>query len=429
MTRENRSEYDVIIVGAGLVGASFALSVAAGKEGGELSIALIEANSGGESPELPGYDPRVVALTPHSQRLFERLGVWPQMVAQRVSPYLDMEVWDAEGTGKINFTSDQVQQPCLGHIVENRVVLAALISAVETHDSITLIRPERVKQVLLPIEGVESHLSRGSAVSGDTSIIKRDAGAVSVLLESGDRLDGALLVAADGAQSKVRSLVNLPTREWGYGQKAIVTTVYTSEPHLQTAYQRFLSTGPLAFLPLQGNDNEMFASSIVWSADEDFADHLMSLDDRAFCQRLASSFERRLGEITRIEKRYCIPLRQRHAIDYFKSGVALIGDAAHSIHPLAGQGVNLGLLDCQVLAGEILRAKERSIPLGETQILRRYQRQRKGNNLAMMGFMEAFKRLFGSDDIALRWLRNEGMGQLDKVPLVKNTIIRQAMGL
>ncbi len=410
MSTENHANYDVIIVGAGLVGASFALSLAIHSAENALKVALVEASPAGGAPDLTHFDPRVVALTPHSQQLFETLNVWADMKRQRVSPYMDMQVWDAEGTGRIDFNCGQVQQPCLGHIVENSVVLSSVLDAVEKETSITVLRPAKVEQVLLPHED-----SQGEGVT--------------VLLESGEPLRGKLLVAADGAHSRVRELVNLPTREWAYGQKAIVTTVYTEKPHQQTAYQRFLETGPLAFLPLSCEDHRASASSIVWSADESLADQLMALSDDDFCLSLAQSFEHRLGAVTQVEKRYCIPLHQRHATKYFKAGVALIGDAAHTLHPLAGQGVNLGLLDCEVLSEEIVRASKRSIALGDEQILRRFQRRRRGNNLAMMGLMEGFKRLFGSDDVTLRWLRNEGMGTLNNVPLVKNSLIREAMGL
>ena len=407
MTAFGETNFDIIVVGAGLVGATCALSLALDGNG-ELNIALIEAGPETAQPDLTHFDPRVVAITPHSQAMFQRLGVWQDMVAQRVSSYQDMYVWDAEGTGHISFNAQQVQQACLGHIVENSVALAAIMNAVERHPAITIVRPARVKQLVLPHE---THAQ------------------VSVVLESGDIVRGQLLVAADGANSKLRTLANLPTREWAYGQKAIVTSVQTAKSHRRTAYQRFLSSGPLAFLPLQDSRGQCTSSSIVWSADEAVADSMMALNDEDFCEALGLAFEHRLGEITQVDKRFCIPLQQRHAIDYFTPGMALVGDAAHTLHPLAGQGVNLGLLDSEVLTSEIVRAHQRSIPLGEPQILRRYQRQRKTSNLGMMGLMEGFKRLFASDDLGVRYLRNAGMKHLDQLPLLKNTIIRQAMGL
>ena len=407
MTMCEETEFDLIVVGAGLVGATCALSLASGGNG-ELNIALIEAGPETAQVDLANFDPRVVALTPHSQALFQRLGVWQNMVSQRVSPYQDMYVWDAEGTGHISFNAQQVQQACLGHIVENSVALAAIMNAVEQHPAITIIRPARVKQLVLPSDA-------------QTQVL--------VILESGETVKGSLLVAADGANSKLRSLANLPTREWAYGQKAIVTSVQTAKSHQRTAYQRFLSSGPLAFLPLQDDRGQGTSSSIVWSADEALADRMMALNDEEFCEALGAAFEYRLGAITHVDKRFCIPLVQRHAIDYFAPGMALVGDAAHTLHPLAGQGVNLGLLDSEVLSSEILRAYQRSIPLGEPQILRRYQRQRKTGNLGMMAMMEGFKRLFASDELGVRYLRNAGMKRLDHWPLLKNTIIRQAMGL
>jgi len=410
MAMSKQQEFDIIVVGAGLVGAAFALSLAAIKANQSLSIGLIEAGKiPCDEPDLSVYDPRVVALTAASKALLEQAGAWDEIVQQRVSPYFDMSVWDAEGTGSIEFAAAEVQQPALGYIVENSVALRALHQRLQDCPNICVLQGEKIEQVLLP------------SSSGGKQVL--------AILASGQTLKAPLLVAADGAQSKVRTLVNLPVREWDYGQKAIVTTIKCERSHSQTARQRFLRSGPLAFLPLADEENKGCFSSIVWSCDTDKAEQLMALDDEAFCNQLGQAFEHRLGRVEQTAERFCLPLWQRHAKDYYKPGVALVGDAAHTIHPLAGQGVNLGFQDAAMLAQEIERACERGIPLGETQILRRYQRVRKQDNLAMMAAMESFKRLFGSDDMLLRWLRNEGMRRVDSLSFLKNTVVKRAMGL
>jgi len=262
-------------------------------------------------------------------------------------------------------------------------------------------------------------------------------------LDEGSQLTADLLVAADGAQSRLRDLAGFGVREWAYGQKAIITSVRTERPHGYTARQRFMHTGPLAFLPLQwrpsgtggevpesdGRAWDSHYSSIVWSADSRLAEELMALDDAAFCRRLTRDFEARLGAVEACDRRYAIPLYQRHARNYVRPGVALVGDAAHSIHPLAGQGVNLGLKDVAALARQLNRGLERGLPLSEPSLLRRYQRQRLGDNLGMMAVMESFKHLFGSTAPEWIWLRNEGLRRVDALPLVKNTLARKAMGV
>jgi len=208
-----------------------------------------------------------------------------------------------------------------------------------------------------------------------------------------------------------------------------VATVQTSTAHARTAWQRFMPSGPLALLPLDSGDGDQQFCSIVWSATPDHAQTLMALDDESFCVALAAAFEHRLGAITAVSKRFMFPLRQRHAVDYVAPGIALVGDAAHTIHPLAGQGINLGLLDVIALAQELKHASLRGLSCGDASVLRRYQRMRKGHNLLMMGVMEGFKRLFEQPALPLRWLRNEGLRQVDAKPWLKREIMRQAMGL
>ena len=396
-------EFDIAIVGAGLVGASLACAIAQQLQATSLRIALIEASDDIHNYDGESFDPRVVALTQASQNLLTRLGVWEEIEHARVCAYRDMHVWDGEGTAEIHFNTADVRANHLGHIVENSVVVNALRKKITEYSQITLIQPAYVKS-----------LDNGNGVT--------------IILDNGNTLVTRLLVAADGAHSTVRELANFETREWEYGHKAIITTVQTELSNQLTAWQRFMRTGPLAFLPLS-TINEKHFCSIVWSAQSDFADELMQLNDEDFCNRLAHSFEYKLGKIINTAERFVIPLRQRHAKTYIQPHIVLVGDAAHNIHPLAGQGVNLGLLDVNVLAQEIERALQRKIPLNDFSILRRYQRQRLTNNLIMMSAMEGFKRLFGSESLVLTWLRNAGMRQLNSLTELKKIIVKAAMGL
>jgi 2-octaprenylphenol hydroxylase len=218
------------------------------------------------------------------------------------------------------------------------------------------------------------------------------------------------------------------TREWDYGHRAIVATVQVAEPHRDTAWQRFLPSGPLAFLPLPGTEDAHFCS-IVWSVEEQLADRLLELEDEAFCRDLDRAFEGNLGGVIGSGPRFAFPLRQRHAVDYVQPGVALVADAAHTIHPLAGQGINLGLQDVSALAQELIAGRERGISPGRPEVLARYQRRRKGENLLMMGAMDGFKRLFEHQALPARWLRNAGMRGVGRIAPLKQRLMRHAMGI
>lgn len=401
-------DYDVIIAGAGMNGAAMACAIAQLPQAASLRIAIIDAAPAATHYQGSDFDPRVVALTPRSDQLLDQLDCWQSIVDDRSCIYTDMAVWDGEGNASIHFDCDEVRLPYLGHIVESSVVVRALHRQVQRCSNIDFLHPARLV-----------NLQKNNAAAG--------AAFTQVALEDGRQFTARLLIAADGAQSGVREMAGFATREWDYQQQAIVTTVALSQSHQFTAWQRFMRCGPLAFLPLRNGDNTQYCS-IVWSADTALANELMALSDNDFCSRLSRAFEYRLGDVQSVAERHCIPLRQRHAQHYFKPGIVLIGDAAHSIHPLAGQGVNLGFQDVIALTAEIERALQRGIPLQDLSILRRYQRQRLADNLAMMAAMEGFKRLFGQKSLGVTWLRNVGLRVFATVPLLKKFIVRQVTG-
>ncbi|WP_312518428.1 2-octaprenyl-3-methyl-6-methoxy-1,4-benzoquinol hydroxylase [Stutzerimonas nitrititolerans] len=393
---------DLIIVGAGMVGSTLALAL----QDAGLKIVLIDAGPLQAQPFAAedAFEPRVSALSAASQRILERVGAWSGIAGRRASPYGEMQVWDGSGTGHIHFTAASVHAEVLGHIVENRVVQDALLDSLQASGSVEMIAGARLERLDPLDEGWELELA------------------------DGQRLVTPLLVAADGANSTVRRLSGCETREWDYLHHAIVTSVRCAEPNRRTAWQRFTDDGPLAFLPLQREGDEHWCS-IVWSVPEDEASRLMALDDEAFRAALGRAFEYRLGEVLEVDPRLCIPLRQRHAKRYVQPGLALIGDAAHTIHPLAGQGVNLGLLDAATLAEVIQAAQARGEQPGLLRVLGRYERRRMPHNLAMMAAMEGFERLFQADPPLVRWLRNAGLKGVQALPEAKALFVRQALGL
>ncbi|MEY6432526.1 UbiH/UbiF/VisC/COQ6 family ubiquinone biosynthesis hydroxylase [Thioalkalicoccus limnaeus] len=393
---ESTTHQDLLVIGGGLVGAA----VAAACAGRGLSIAVIEARPPVRNGPADHGDPRVCALNRASQRILSRLGVWGRITELGVSPYRRMEVWDAIGGGRIQFDSADLGEPDLGHIVENRILQSALWERLEHCPEVTLIAPARIMDLTL---GAESAL---------------------VTLHDGRQIAARLVVGADGRDSRVREFAGIGTRGWDYDQRAIVTTARTEWPHAETAWQRFLPTGPVAFLPLADG-----RCSIVWSAVEGYAQTLLALSDEAFCEALGEAIEHRLGRILAVGPRTAFALRLQHATNYCQPRLALVGDAAHAVHPLAGQGLNLGLLDAAELAAAIDRAIDRGRDIGSFATLRRYERARRGDNWVMLLAFDGLKRLFGNDQAWLAFARSLGLGLTDRLGPVKNHLGATALGI
>ncbi|MFM1897108.1 MAG: hypothetical protein RLZZ385_2182 [Pseudomonadota bacterium] len=413
MKTDQTVDFDIVIAGGGMVGAALACALT----GKGLSIAVLDARAFSADAIAarqlqPGFDLRVSAIAPLSRDLFIKLGIWDAMTAIRVSPYQRMQVWDGDGTGAIDFHAEDVQQTELGFIIENSVILAALYERLLALPDVTVIAPAQVER-LTCLPGLNDPFAARAIVHST----------------DGQSWRCALLVAADGPDSRVRQLAGFRTREWDYKHHALVTTVCTDLPHQGTALQRFMTDGPLAFLPLQGPPGEAGNyCSIVWSTVPARVQELLAMQDTEFASALAAAIEHRLGDIQWVGTRGSFPLRQRHAVDYAKDNIVLAGDAAHTIHPLAGQGVNLGLQDVGALAREIDRQVQRGRPVNDPAMLGRYQRQRSGHNLMMMLMMEGFQHFFAQQSLPLRWIRNAGLSGVDRLPLIKNQLIRQAAG-
>lgn len=395
-----------------MVGASLACLL----KGSSLRIALIDQRpiNNDESffdKQQPKFDPRVSAFTKASKQLFKELGVWQNIIDKRSCGYQNMQVWDAQGTGSIHFSAADINQTELGTIVENSIVTTALHSKLVEIKNLQVLPPFTLEKLRELQTGGEQLLQLESS--------------------EGVILNTKLLIAADGANSKIRQLANFTTKEWDYNHQALVTTVRTEKPHMATARQRFLETGPLAFLPLSSRhgSRDQHYCSIVWSMVPEKAEEIMSLPEEEFKIQLALALENELGAVQWADQRFVFPLRQRHATEYVKDNIVLVGDAAHTIHPLAGQGANLGLLDVKALAKELIRGCEAGRDIADATVLRRYQRQRIGHNLGMMWVMEGFKRVFAEQNLTVRWLRNIGMNSVDNMSIVKNQLARRAMGL
>jgi 2-polyprenylphenol 6-hydroxylase len=346
---------------------------------------------------LIAWDIRTFALTRASEKIFRNLGVWDKLM--RVHPFSDMHVWDIQGS--IHFDCTQLAEPSLGYIAEQKVLQTALNERLQQFENVSIFRPAHIQQVM------------------------QQQRTVQVTLSTGEHLQARLLVGAEGANSALRTLVGIPFRLQDYAQQAIIANVQTECSHQNTAWQRFLRTGPLAFLPLYDPQH----CSIVWSADTPVAQNLMRLSDEAFLDTLSESFAHRLGQVTATSPRLLFPLQRRTAETYIKPRIALVGDAAHTVHPLAGQGVNLGLLDVAALSDVILHADKMRQDIGLYATLKRYERWRKTHNLLVANAMSGFKSLFGSQLPIVQWARNVGLQFTDTATPVKHLLMRHTMGL
>ncbi len=386
-------EFDIAVAGAGMVGACAAYALALNG----YRVALIEA-----SPEPTEtrhdndeYDLRVSAISPRSRAILDALGIWRRLPAARVCYYEQMSIWHQHGSARVEFDAVDIARDNLGAIVENRLIQDALQQACRELTGIHWYRPDRV-----------------------AALLDDDEAGLTLRLESGVVLRAQLLLAADGRHSPTRRLAGIQVRAGSYGQTALVANVTTEQPHAYTAWQRFLATGPLAFLPLANGQ-----SSIVWSCDDDFAAEMAVLDDADFRAALSDAFEYRLGAVTACSERQQLPLVWQACDDWLMRRVLLIGDAAHAVHPLAGQGVNLGFSDVDLLAQLLVDA---SRPIG-LRPLRRYARQRKSETwLAGQGF-GALKWLYGQSQPPLVMLRDLGMRAVENTPWFKRALIHKAV--
>ncbi|MDR3389486.1 MAG: UbiH/UbiF/VisC/COQ6 family ubiquinone biosynthesis hydroxylase [Rudaea sp.] len=390
-----RGMHDVVVVGAGMVGAALALALA--REG--FDVAVIEPRAPAPWRVEDEVDLRVVALAPSSTGLFGRLDVWKSIVAARACAYRRMHVWDALAPGELDFDAADRGESALGWIVENRLIQQTLWQSLQNDARIALHCPARV------------------------TATEADAQRRTLVLDDGRSLSARLVVAADGAESALRGMVGIVTQDRDYAQRAIVAHVATERPHESTAWQRFLPGATIAFLPLADG-----RSSIVWSVPDNEAARLLMLDDAQFCAELGAAFDFRLGVITATTSRTAFPLRMRVAERYLAPRFALIGDAAHVVHPLAGQGVNLGLRDAVELAVVLVDARDAKRDFSAESTLRQFERGRRSDNALAAHAFDAIQRTFASELVPLAGLRGAALAAVNRIGPLKNFLAARAAG-
>ena len=384
-------QHEVIVVGGGPVGAAAVLALRAAG----FDVALVERSAVPPRFDADDYDLRVYAISSASAAVLDQVGAWSSIVARRAGPYWAMQVWEQGVARGLSFSAADAGTRELGWIIEHNLIVAELWARFGG----------------LPVY-------RGADI-----VAANFQGATSAELQLADgrNLAAQLIVAADGADSKMRDWAGIDLIGWRYPQQAIVCHVQTQEPHRQTAWQRFLPSGPLAFLPLADG-----RCSIVWSLEAPQAEEVLALEDAAFCSRLGAASEYALGNIIATTGRVGFPLRLQHARVYAAERLALVGDAAHTVHPLAGQGVNLGFADVRALAVCLAEARAQGRDWSGARTLARYQRQRRPQNLEMLALTDALYRAFHLSVPGLRALLGTGLGLVDRLAPVKGWLARRA---
>jgi 2-octaprenylphenol hydroxylase len=396
-----RRDFDVVVVGGAMAGAGTAALLAATPATAGLRIALVEPRPATMPAAGAPLDLRVSALSRTSQELLERTGAWPA-VAARAAAYQRMVVWeermDPGGPDALVFDAAELGEPDLGHIGENRSIQGALTA-----------RAEASGVVLLRADFAALEVARDGVRIG---------------LGDGREFRAGLVVGADGAESSVRRLAGIEARGWDYGQRAVVAHLGTEKPHGETAFQRFLDTGPLALLPLA--DGRV---SLVWSTLPEHAEELARCPEAEFAERASAASAQVLGRLVPTTPRAAFPLRLLHARRYASERVALIGDAAHTVHPLAGQGINLAFLDAAALVDVLGAAAAAGDDPGELPVLRRYERWRKAEAIPAIALLDGLKRLFFGGNPVQSRLRQGALGLAQSSGTLKRVLMQRALGV
>ncbi|MBL4585103.1 MAG: FAD-dependent monooxygenase [Pseudomonadales bacterium] len=409
MTASER--YDIVIVGGGMVGSMLAALMVQSS----IRIAVIESVTpkAFDPDSLP--DLRVSAFSPASKKMFEQVGAWSNIEAMRHCPYAHMRVWEEpenllvkkllSGHGnETHFKAEEVGQSALGYIVENRILQLALQQVLEQSSNVDLLMPEELQN------------------------LERQGDEVQLYLKSGKQLTASLVVGADGAISQVRKAINIGVRSLDYPQHALMALMQMDGPQQDVTWQHFTPTGPQSFLPLPDVNGQSYGAA-VWYHTPDQIQKLQKMPLDEFQDQLLDTFPERLEGVQKVMAKGSFPLTRRHAHNYVKPGFALVGDAAHTIHPLAGQGVNIGMQDVAMLAEQLLKAQDANEPLGSINVLKIYEKKRIQENRKMICAMEFFYRTFSNDSAPAALIRTLGLGIAERAGPLKKQVIRYAMGL
>jgi len=404
------SDFDIAIVGGGLVGIS--LACALGQLKPTPRVALVEAHDYSSLPP-PGFDSRTVALSFSSKQIFDALNLWPSL-AEQVAKIKTIHISDRGHPGMTRLHAREQAVDALGYVVESRVIGEVLFAAMREAKHITMFAPARVTD--LDVEETIASLT----LDIDYGDVDLDQGAKTITTK--------LIVAADGSDSFVRQHLNISQKEWDYKQSAVIANVATSKPHNNIAYERFTDSGPMALLPLGQFEEDANRYGLVWTVPEHNTEQVLAMDDEAFAKALAERFGRRVGDFVRIGKRSSYPLGLTHVSEHIRHRLAFIGNAAHTLHPVAGQGFNLGLRDVAALVEVIKHASDDGRDIGDLNTLREYEQWRSKDHATTMLFTDALVRVFSNNFVPLVAARNVGLMAMEMFAPLRKRLTRHAMG-
>ena len=412
LDKNENTDFDLIIIGGGLVGASLACALSLSQPESSLRIAIVEAFpfKSDDSEYQPAFDARSVALSYTSKQVFEGIGLWSSINKLGVAPIKKIHISDRGHAGITRLNAEDENVDALGYVVETRVIGKALFEALEKQKNVTLIAPAKLKNFDLGLNSASVIIETGSEKTEKT-------------------LTAKLLVAADGGDSIVRRLSGVRIKQRNYEQSAVIANVATDQPHNNRAFERFTDSGPLALLPMAATEKEANRYSLVWTVKSSEQAEMMSWDDETFLLKLKERFGERAGQFINVSKRHVYPLSLMRAKEHVRERLAIIGNAAHSLHPVAGQGFNLGLRDVAALSQVIIDAeRDGNKDIGQLSTLEIYEDWRRRDHIQTAMATDSLVRIFSNNFLPLAALRNLGLLVVDMVPPLKKVFARHAMG-
>lgn len=407
MTDKNDIDFDLIIIGGGLVGASLACALSQAEL--SLRIAIVEAFpfKSDDTEYQPAFDARSVALSYTSKQVFEGIGLWSSINKLGVAAIKKIHISDRGHAGITRLSAEDENIDALGYVVETRVIGKALFDTLKKQKNITLIAPAKLKDFNLTTDKASACIE----IDGKDKI-----------------LTAKLLVAADGDDSVVRRLSGVRIRSREYDQAAVIANIATDQPHNNRAFERFTDSGPLALLPMAATQDEKNRYSLVWTINRSEQEEMMSWDDKTFLLKLKERFGERAGQFLQVSQRHAYPLSLMRAREHVRERLAIIGNAAHTLHPVAGQGFNLGLRDVAALSQVIIDTLHENKDIGELSNLKIYADWRRRDHIQTAMATDGLVRLFSNNFLPLAALRNLGLLVVDLVPPLKKVFARHAMG-